>query len=162
MRRHLTMDDLGDLAELCLLAVLATYRSDGTVLRSPVWHEWRDGFQVITSSRDVKVAHLRRDPRASIVVCEHSPPYRGVELRCSARSSPQESRTQSSELHLATSALRPEPHMPTAPPTTSSFASNRVICVPGTSPTNSPDGLPTRSHPRKPSTDHTFQRAQGA
>ena len=41
------MDDLGDLAELCLLAVLATYRSDGTVLLSPVWHEWRDGgFQV--------------------------------------------------------------------------------------------------------------------
>jgi PPOX class probable F420-dependent enzyme len=76
------MDDLGDLAELRLLAVLATYRPDGTVLLSPVWHEWRDGgFNVVTSSRDVKAAHLRRDPRASIVVCEHSPPYRGVELR---------------------------------------------------------------------------------
>jgi len=24
---------------------------------------------------------LQRDPRASIVVCEHSPPYRGVEVR---------------------------------------------------------------------------------
>jgi PPOX class probable F420-dependent enzyme len=80
------MDDLGDLAELRLLAVLATYRQDGTVLLSPVWHEWRDGgFQVVTASRDVKAAHLRRDPRASIVVGEHSPPYRGVELRCSAR-----------------------------------------------------------------------------
>jgi hypothetical protein len=43
MRRDLTMDDLGDLAELRLLAVLATYRPDGTVLLSPVWHEWRDG-----------------------------------------------------------------------------------------------------------------------
>ena len=76
------MDDLGDLAELPLLAVLATYRHDGTVLLSPVWHEWRDGgFHVVTGSRDVKAAHLRRDPRASIVVCEHSPPYRGVELR---------------------------------------------------------------------------------
>jgi len=30
------MDDLGDLAELRLLAVLATYRQDGTVLLSPV------------------------------------------------------------------------------------------------------------------------------
>ena len=80
------MDDLGDLAELRLLAVLATYRHDATVLLSPVWHEWRDGgFNVVTSSRDVKAVHLRRDPRASIVVCEHSPPYRGVELRCSAR-----------------------------------------------------------------------------
>jgi PPOX class probable F420-dependent enzyme len=80
------MDDLGDLPELSLLAVLATYRHDGTVLLSPVWHEWsRGGFTVITGSRDVKAAHLRRDPRASIVVCEHSPPYRGVEVRCRAQ-----------------------------------------------------------------------------
>jgi PPOX class probable F420-dependent enzyme len=86
MRRNLTMDDLGDLAELRLLAVLATYRRDGTVLLSPVWHEWRDGgFHVVTGSHDVKAAHLRRDPRASIVVCEHTPPYRGVEVRCHAR-----------------------------------------------------------------------------
>ena len=80
------MDDLGDLTELRLLAVLATYRPDGTVLLSPVWHEWRDGgFHVVTGSHDVKAAHLRRDPRASIVVCEHSPPYRGVELRGNAQ-----------------------------------------------------------------------------
>ncbi|SRR5581483_3770707 len=86
MRRGLTMDDLGDLTELRLLAVLATYRRDGTVLLSPVWHEWRDGgFQVVTGGHDVKAAHLRRDPRASIVVCEHTPPYRGVEVRCHAR-----------------------------------------------------------------------------
>jgi PPOX class probable F420-dependent enzyme len=80
------MDDLGDLPELSLLAVLATYRHDGTVLLSPVWHEWTGGgFTVVTGSRDVKAAHLRRDPRASIVVCEHSPPYRGVEVRCRAQ-----------------------------------------------------------------------------
>jgi len=80
------MDDLGDLAELGLLAVLATYRRGGTVLLSPVWHEWLDGgFNVVTGSGDVKAAHLRRDPRTSIVVCEHSPPYRGVELRCHAQ-----------------------------------------------------------------------------
>src|SRR5215472_16746148 len=86
MRRNLTMDDLGDLAELRLLAVLATYRRDGTALLSPVWHEWRDGgFDVVTGSGDVKAAHLRRDPRAGIVVCEQSPPYRGVELRCTAQ-----------------------------------------------------------------------------
>ena len=80
------MDDLGDLAGLRLLAVLATYRPEATVLLSPVWHEWRDGgFYVVTSSRSVKAAHLRRDPRASIVVCERSPPYRGVEVRGTAR-----------------------------------------------------------------------------
>ena len=86
MRRNLTVDDLGDLVELRLLAVLATYRRDGTVLLSPVWHQWRGGgFDVVTGSQDVKAAQLRRDPRASIVVCEHSPPYRGVEVRCQAR-----------------------------------------------------------------------------
>jgi PPOX class probable F420-dependent enzyme len=86
MRRNLTIDDLGDLVDLRLLAVLATYRRDGTVLLSPVWHEWREGaFQVVTSRRDVKATHLRRDTRASIVVCEHTPPYRGVEVRCHAR-----------------------------------------------------------------------------
>ena len=80
------MDDLGDLTELGLLAILATYRRDGTVLLSPVWHEWRDGgFQVVTGGHDVKAAHLRRDARASIVVCEPTPPYRGVEVRGQAR-----------------------------------------------------------------------------
>ena len=43
MRRNLAIDDLGDLVALRLLAVLSTYRRDGTVLLSPVWHEWRDG-----------------------------------------------------------------------------------------------------------------------
>ena len=86
MRRGLTVNDLGDLVELRLLAVLATYRRDGTVLLSPVWHEWRDGgFNVITGSGGVKARHLRRDPRAGIVVCEHVVPYRGVELRCNAQ-----------------------------------------------------------------------------
>ena len=86
MRRGLTVEELGDLVELPLLAVLATYRRDGTVLLSPVWYEWRDGgFDVITGSHDVKAIHLRRDPRASIVLCEHERPYRGVELRCSVR-----------------------------------------------------------------------------
>lgn len=86
MRRDLTVRDLGDLVELPLLAVLATHRRDGSVLLSPVWHEWRDGaFQVITGNRDVKARHLRRDPGASIVVCEHAPPYRGIEVRCRAQ-----------------------------------------------------------------------------
>lgn len=62
MRKGLTIEDLGDLIELPLLAVLATYRRDGTVLLSPVWHEWRDGgFNVVTGSRDVKATHLRRE-----------------------------------------------------------------------------------------------------
>jgi PPOX class probable F420-dependent enzyme len=86
MRKNLRPDDLGDLLDLPLVAVLATYRANGGVLLSPVWHEWRDGgFDVATGSRDVKVQHLRRDPRASIVVYEHQPPYRGIEVRGEAR-----------------------------------------------------------------------------
>jgi PPOX class probable F420-dependent enzyme len=82
VRRGLSLADLGDLLELRLVAVLATYRRDGGVLLSPVWHEWRDGgFDVVTGRDDVKAAHLRHDPRATILVYEHTPPYRGVELR---------------------------------------------------------------------------------
>jgi PPOX class probable F420-dependent enzyme len=86
VRRNLSVEDLGDLLELPLVAVLATHRRDGNVLLSPVWHEWRaGGFGVVTNGGDVKARHLRRDARASIVVCESEPPYRGVELRTRAR-----------------------------------------------------------------------------
>jgi PPOX class probable F420-dependent enzyme len=86
VRKHLTIQDLGDLVELPLLAVLATFRRDGSVLLSPVWHEWRDGgFQVVTRAADGKARHLQRDPRANLVLCEHVPPYRGVEVRTEAR-----------------------------------------------------------------------------
>jgi PPOX class probable F420-dependent enzyme len=86
MRRKLGIEELGDLLELPLLAVLATYRRDGSVLLSPVWHEWRDGgFNVVTGSGGVKMRHLRRDPRAAIVVADPQPPYRGIELRAEAR-----------------------------------------------------------------------------
>ena len=85
MRKGLTPDELGDLLELPLVAVLATYRRDGTVLLSPVWHEWHDnGFNVVTGRGNVKAGHLRRDPRASIVVYDDGPPYRGLELRARA------------------------------------------------------------------------------
>jgi PPOX class probable F420-dependent enzyme len=85
VRKGLTPDELGDLLELPLVAVLATYRRDGTVLLSPVWHEWHDnGFNVVTGRGNVKAGHLRRDPRASIVVYDDGPPYRGLELRGSA------------------------------------------------------------------------------
>jgi PPOX class probable F420-dependent enzyme len=85
VRKGLTPDELGDLLELPLVAVLATYRRDGTVLLSPVWHEWHDnGFNVVTGRGNVKAGHLRRDPRASIVVYDDGPPYRGLELRARA------------------------------------------------------------------------------
>ena len=81
MRTNLTIADLGDLLELPIVAVLATYRRDGSVLLSPVWHEWRDGgFNMWTNPADIKTRHLARDPRASIVVNDDTWPYRGVQV----------------------------------------------------------------------------------
>lgn len=75
MRHDLTIEQLGDLVHLPLVATLATYRRDGTVLLSPVWHEWRDGgFNVCATPDDVKVRQIRRDPRASLVVYDSAPP----------------------------------------------------------------------------------------
>jgi PPOX class probable F420-dependent enzyme len=85
MRTDLTLDDLEGFLEEPVVAVLATMRQDGSVLLSPVWHEWRDGgFQIWAGANDVKARHLRRDPRASFVVAESAHPLRGVEVRGTA------------------------------------------------------------------------------
>jgi PPOX class probable F420-dependent enzyme len=82
VRTNLTVDELDGFLEEPRVAVLATLRDDGSVLLSPVWHEWRDGgFNVWTGADDVKVRHLRRDPRASILVAESQQPLRGIEVR---------------------------------------------------------------------------------
>ncbi len=86
VRRGLNASDLATFLELPIVAILATYRHDGTVLLSPVWHEWKDGgFNVATSAGDVKARHVARHPQASLVVAESAPPYRGVEVRCTPR-----------------------------------------------------------------------------
>jgi PPOX class probable F420-dependent enzyme len=86
VRTNISIDDLGGFLEEPLVAVLATLRKDGSVLLSPVWHEWRDGgFNVWVGTDDVKARHLRRDSRASILVAESENPLRGVEVRGVAR-----------------------------------------------------------------------------
>ena len=86
VRTNLAVEDLGDLLDKPLVAVLATLRTDGTVLLSPVWYEWRDGgFNIWVEQQNVKARHLRRDPRATIVVAESDPPLRGIEVRGLAR-----------------------------------------------------------------------------
>jgi PPOX class probable F420-dependent enzyme len=84
--RKLGPADLTEMLERPLVAVLATYRRDGGVLLSPVWHQWRDGgFDVVVYSSDIKLKHLRRDPRATVLVYEDDPPYRGLEARGEAQ-----------------------------------------------------------------------------
>jgi hypothetical protein len=63
MRANLSIEDLGDLLDRALIAVLATLRTDGTVLLCPVYHEWRDGgFNIWAGQQNVKARHLRRAP----------------------------------------------------------------------------------------------------
>jgi len=86
VRSNLTIKDLGDLLDQPLVATLATYRSNGDVLLSPIWFEWQDGgFNLIVGRNDYKTQHLRRDPRASLAVYENALPLRGLELRGTAR-----------------------------------------------------------------------------
>ncbi len=85
MRTDLTIEDLDGFLDEPVVGVLATIRRDGGVLLSPVWHEWRDGgFQVWSGPNDVKTRHLRREPRASMVVAVSRHPVRGVVVRGTA------------------------------------------------------------------------------
>ncbi len=86
MRKNLRPENLGDLLDRPLVATLATYRRGREALLSPVWHEWRDGgFDIVIGRSDIKAEHVRRDPRASVVLYENEPPYRGIEVRGKGR-----------------------------------------------------------------------------
>ena len=107
MRTNLTLDDLDGFLDEPLVAVLATLRPDGSVLLSPVWHEWRDGgFNLWLPADDVKTRHLRRDPRATLVVAESVDPLRGVELRTEARLVPADD--LAGAIRIATRYVGPE------------------------------------------------------
>ena len=85
MNRNLTIDQLHGLLEEPQLATLATIRKDGSVLLSPVWFIWEDGgFTLALSRDDIKLTHIAREPRVTIVVAEREFPYRGLELRGTA------------------------------------------------------------------------------
>jgi PPOX class probable F420-dependent enzyme len=81
VRKGLSVEELGDLLERPFNATLATYRRDGTVLLSPVWHEWRDGgFSILTAVNDVKLRHIERQRRAVAVISDNDFPFRGIEV----------------------------------------------------------------------------------
>jgi PPOX class probable F420-dependent enzyme len=66
-------------------AVLTTYRKSGEALTTPVWFRVDgDAFEVVIALGDVKLEHLRRDPRVLLVVFEAEPPFRGIEARGTA------------------------------------------------------------------------------
>jgi PPOX class probable F420-dependent enzyme len=83
MRTGLGVDDLGDLLDQPLIAVLATRRADDSIMLSPVWFEWYEGGIDIwvPSIEGGKVGHVQRDPRITVVVANSIWPYKGFELR---------------------------------------------------------------------------------
>jgi PPOX class probable F420-dependent enzyme len=88
--QRIDVEALGDLFEQPWLATLATYRKDGTVLLSPVWFDWDgEAFLVSLVHGDWKELHLRRDPRASLLIAEEaSYPGRAVEAAGTASVAP--------------------------------------------------------------------------
>ena len=86
MRRGLSADELGDLFDLPLAAVVSLAKADGTVYARPVWHRWDSGrFLIQLPAGDRKIAMLKRDDRITVLLAENARPYRGVEIRGRAR-----------------------------------------------------------------------------
>lgn len=83
MRTDLGVDDVADLLEQPLIAVLATRRRDESIMLSPVWFEWFEGgiHVWVPASSGGKANHVARDPRVTVVVANTEWPYRGFELR---------------------------------------------------------------------------------
>jgi PPOX class probable F420-dependent enzyme len=82
MRHDIDPQIVNDLLDEIHLATLATHRKDGSVLLSPLWYVWENHrFWLGVSAGDVKLRHIARDPRVTLVVAEDTPPYRGIEVR---------------------------------------------------------------------------------
>lgn len=75
------LDDLRSMLQAPAPAVLQTYRKDGTAKLSPVWFRHSGGFfEVVIADEDVKLKHLRRDPRVTLIIFENTAPFRGVQV----------------------------------------------------------------------------------
>lgn len=62
-------------------AVIQTYRKDGTAKLSPVWFRHHRGhFEIVIAEDDIKLKHLTRNPRSTLLIFETSPPFRGVQV----------------------------------------------------------------------------------
>src|SRR5436190_501691 len=82
MRRNLRPEELGDLLSLPLNGILALHRKYGSILQTPIWHQWHGGvFRFQVPAGDRKIAMLERDPRVSMIVAENEHPYRAIEVR---------------------------------------------------------------------------------
>ena len=81
----LTLADVRPLLDGPSPAVLTTVRKDGSPLTSPVWFDWTgEAFEIVIARDDVKLRHLAREPRCTLVIFEAVPPFRGVSVTADA------------------------------------------------------------------------------
>jgi hypothetical protein len=77
----LWLHEFESLLDAAAPAVLTTYRQDGTAVPSPVWYRLHeDAFEVVIAQGDVKLRHLDRRPRCSLLIFESVPPFRGLRV----------------------------------------------------------------------------------
>jgi PPOX class probable F420-dependent enzyme len=82
----LSLTDVATLLDGPSPAVLTTIRKDGSPLTSPVWFHWTgDVFELVITRDDVKLQHLARQPRCTLVVFEAVRPFRGVSVTADAQ-----------------------------------------------------------------------------
>ena len=83
---NLTLSDVQSLLDGPSAAVLTTIRKDGSPLTSPVWFHWTgEAFEIVIARDDVKLQHLAREPRCTLVIFEAVPPFRGVSVSAEAQ-----------------------------------------------------------------------------
>ena len=107
MKLDLAAAQLRSLLDAPSPATLTVYRGDGEAITSPVWFRVHDdAFEVVVAASDRKLEHLRRDPRAVLLVFESVRPFRGVQVRGRVTIEPDEgARTR---LAIASRYLGPE------------------------------------------------------
>ena len=64
-------------------AVVATLRPDGSPHSVPTWYDWEDGRALVNMDESrLRLAFLRRDPRAALTVLDGASWYKHVSLIC--------------------------------------------------------------------------------
>ena len=144
MRRNLRPEQLGDLLELPLNAVIALHRRDGSVMQTPVWHEWTGtAFRFYIPAGDRKIAMLQRDPRISLVVADSAHPFRTMQVEGIAAVSTEHFRDIARRIARGMSwpMTQARPSTNTSGPMTAPLSmSMRPPCEPGITPTrHTPD-----------------------
>jgi len=106
MARRPNLERFQTLIEGPAPAVIATYRKNGTVKLSPVWFRLKgDFFEVVIADDDVKLKHITRDPRVTLLIFESTAPFRGIQVHRSADI--QRQRRRNKTLHHCSVPRRP-------------------------------------------------------